>query len=63
MSGSALGGFLSGPYGRVPLLSGLTLFQKNPYAAPGIVLLLLSMIASAAVLLLVKEVSLNSAAN
>jgi len=57
MSGSVLGGFLSEPYGRVPLLSGLHLFRVKPYAAPGVVLLILSMVASAAVMLLVNEVS------
>lgn len=57
MSGSALGGLLAEPNGRVPILSDLQLFQIKPYAAPGVVLLLLSIIASGAVLLLVKEVS------
>ena len=57
MSGSALGGLLAEPNGRIPLLSDLKLFQMKPYAAPGVVLLLLSIIASMAVLQLVKEVS------
>lgn len=57
MSGSALGGLLSEPNGRIPLLSDIKVFQVNPYAAPGVLLLLLSMIASASVILLVKEVS------
>lgn len=57
MSGSALGGLLSEPNGRIPLFSDIKVFQVNPYAAPGVLLLLLSMIASASVILLVKEVS------
>jgi len=57
MSGSALGGLLAEPSGRIPILSDLKLFQMKPYAAPGVVLLILSMVASVAVLLLVKEVS------
>lgn len=56
MSGSAIGGFLSEPYGRVPLLSGIKFLQAKPYVAPGIVLLELSILASVIVMTVIPEV-------
>jgi MFS family permease len=56
MSGSAIGGFLSEPYGRVPLLSGIKYLQAKPYITPGIVLLGLSVIASVIVMTVIPEV-------
>jgi hypothetical protein len=56
MSGSAIGGFLSEPSGRVPLLSGIKYLQAKPYVAPGIVLLGLSILASAIVMTVIPEV-------
>jgi MFS family permease len=54
MVGSTIGGYLSEPYG-VPVLSGLKLFKIKPYAAPGLFLMFMTILASLAVLLVVKE--------
>ena len=56
MLGSVIGGYFSEPYERVPLLSGLKLFQQFPYAAPGLLLCGTAILASAGVLLFVREV-------
>jgi hypothetical protein len=57
MIGSIIGGYLSEPFGRVPVLSGMKLFQDKPYAAPGLLLCGTTIIASAGVLLFVREVN------
>lgn len=56
MVGSIVGGYFSEPYGRVPLLSGMKLFQDKPYAAPGLLLCGTTIVACAGVLLFVREV-------
>jgi hypothetical protein len=60
MLGSVIGGYFSEPFGRVPVLSGVKLFQLYPYAAPGLLLCGTTILASAGVLLFVREVRDNS---
>jgi len=55
-----IGGYLAEPYGRVPILSDKVFFQKYPYTAPGLLLCSTTILASMAVLVLVKEVRHNS---
>jgi hypothetical protein len=56
MVGSMIGGYFSEPFGRVPVLSEVTLFRSYPYAAPGLLISGTSVLASAGVLLFVREV-------
>jgi hypothetical protein len=56
MLGSVIGGYFSEPFGRVPVLAGVKLFQHYPYAAPGLLLCGTTILASAGVLLFVREV-------
>jgi hypothetical protein len=56
MLGSVIGGYFSEPFGRVPVLSRMKLFQHYPYAAPGLLLCGTTILASAGVLLFVREV-------
>jgi hypothetical protein len=56
MLGSVIGGYFSEPSGRVPILSEMKLFQHYPYAAPGLLLCGTTILASAGVLLFVREV-------
>lgn len=54
---AALGGYLAEPAGRVPVFGQISLFERYPYILPGLVMAVLSVMAAAAVLLLVPEVS------
>jgi len=56
MLGSVIGGYFSEPFGRVPVLSRMKLFQHYPYAASGLLLCGTTILASAGVLLFVREV-------
>lgn len=55
MLGSVIGGYFSEPFGRVPVLAGVKLLQHYPYAAPGLLLCGTTILASAGVLLFVRE--------
>lgn len=56
MSGAAFSGYLSEPYGRVPLLGRLTLFEEYQYILPGLVMLGCSIISAVGIALFVPEV-------
>lgn len=57
MGGAGLGGYLSSPVGRVPILGQLVLFERYPFVLPGLVVGSLCGLAGLAVFLLVPEVS------
>jgi hypothetical protein len=63
MLGSVIGGYFSEPHGRVPVLSRMGLFQYYPYAGPGLLLCGTTILASAGVLLFVREVCSFNALN
>jgi hypothetical protein len=57
MLGSAVGGYLAEPQGRVPFIGDFAIFANRPYIAPGLAMGLTALLAGIAVLCLVPEVS------
>jgi hypothetical protein len=54
-----MGGYFSEPYGRVPVISRVVLFQSYPCSAPGLLLGGTTSLACVGVLLFVREVRAN----
>jgi len=56
MLGSMAGGYLAEPKWRVPLLGKMGLFKTSPYAAPGLMMGVWTVLCALAIWLLVPEV-------
>jgi hypothetical protein len=56
MSGSVLGAYLAEPVNHIPGFSRSTLFAQNPYALPGIAIMVLTIAAAGAIMIWVQEV-------
>jgi hypothetical protein len=56
MLGSMVGGYLAEPQWRVPLLGKMGLFKTSPYAAPGLMMGVLTVLCACAIWFLVPEV-------
>jgi MFS family permease len=57
MLGSAVGGYLAEPKGRVPLIGDFAVFADRPYIAPGLAMGLAALLVGIALFCVVPEVS------